>query len=211
MHRYRLLAVLGFLLTFSTVVFGSSAPAPTPAFTITASNVTMSSNGSSGVGSSSFTLTSVNGYTGTVGLNCSPPTPPTGVIVPYCDWSSGAIARPPYALTANQVLTGSIPFINAIPPCNPCPVSLPRRGGHGLAPGLALAGALLFGFGIRRRAARWLMLTLLAAGALAGLAGIGACGGNNNVVTPGTYTYTITAMDMNTFASVNTSVNVTVP
>jgi hypothetical protein len=114
-------------------------------------------------------------------------------------------------LTANQVVTGSIDFLNVHPPCNPCPVSLPRRRGSGLAQGLALAGALLLGFGFRRRAARWLVLIFLAVGTLAGLAGISACGGNNSVVTPGTYTYTITAIDMKTDMFVTTTVNVTVP
>jgi hypothetical protein len=120
-------------------------------------------------------------------------------------------------LTANQVATGTISFVDSLPPCNPCPVSLPNRGGRKfeqrLAPGLALAGALLLGFGFRRRAARRLVLTLLAIGALAGLAGISACGGNKSVVTPGTYVYTITAaaLDTNTRLSGTTSVNVTVP
>jgi hypothetical protein len=67
------------------------------------------------------------------------------------------------------------------------------------------------GFGFRRRRARWLTLTLLAVGALAGLAGISACGANNNVVTPGTYAYTIIATDVNTSVSVTTSANVVVP
>jgi hypothetical protein len=48
-------------------------------------------------------------------------------------------------------------------------------------------------------------------GALAGLAGISACGGNNSVVTPGTYAYTVTATDVNTSATVTATFNVTVP
>jgi hypothetical protein len=67
------------------------------------------------------------------------------------------------------------------------------------------------GVGLRRRAARWLSLTLLAAATLAGLAAIGACGGNSSVVTPGTYAYTIMAKDMNSSLTVNASINVTVP
>ena len=211
MQRCSPIVVHGFLLAFSFVVSGSPALAATPAFTITATDVTMSSNGTSGVGSSTFTLTSLNGYTGTVFVGCISPTPPTGVNVPFCDLSPGPV-RPAYTLTANQVVTGSIPLQNYIPPCNPCPVSLPHRGGHGLAPGLALAGALLLGFGFRRRAARWLTMTLLAVGALAGVAGISACGGgNSSVVTPGTYAYTVTAVDTNTAVSVTASINVTVP
>jgi hypothetical protein len=75
----------------------------------------------------------------------------------------------------------------------------------------ALAGALLLGFAFRLRAAPRLTLTLIAAGALAGLAGISACGGNSDAVTPGTYAYTISATDVSTAVSVTTSVNVVVP
>jgi hypothetical protein len=74
-----------------------------------------------------------------------------------------------------------------------------------------LAGILLLGFGFRRRAARWLTLTLFAIGTFAGLEAVSACGGNNDVVTPGTYAYTISATDVTTAVSVTTSVNVTVP
>jgi hypothetical protein len=210
MRDYRPFVLFGVLAALILVNSGAPALAATPAFTVTANNVVMSSSASSGLGSSAFTLTSVNGYTGTVGINCNPPTPPAGVNVPYCG-GGGGLAWAPYALTANQVKTGSIGFFNARVPCGPCPVSLPRRGGRGLAPGLALAGVLLLGFGFRRRAQRRLMLILLAAGTLAGLAGISACGGDKSVVTPGTYTYTITAMDMSTNVSVTTTVNVTVP
>jgi hypothetical protein len=213
MRRDCALVLIGRLLTASLVLAGFPALAASPAFTIDATNVTMSSSTSSGVGSSSFTLTSVNGYVGSVGINCSAPTPPMGVIVPICDF--GGPAYPVIeTLTANQAATGTIAFRNSMPYCNPCPVSLPhRRKDHGLAPDLALAGALLFGFSFRRRAARWLTLTLLALGVLAGLAGISACAGNNrnNNVTPGTYAYTVNAADMNSGEKVTTSVNVTVP
>jgi hypothetical protein len=193
------------------VVSGSPALAASPYFTLAATNVTLSSSSSSGTGSSEITLTSVDGYTGTVGIICGAPAYQAGVTVPACNFGGPAvIAIMP--LTANQVATGTIAFANSAPPCNRCPVSLPHRGGHGLAPGLTLAGALLLGFGFRRRATRWLTLTLLAVGLLAGLAGISACGGNSSsVVTPGTYAYTITAKDMNADAVVTTSINVTVP
>jgi hypothetical protein len=212
MQKYRLPVVYGLLLAFSFLVSSSPALAPTPGFTITASNVTMSNGGSSGVGSSTVTLTSVNGYTGTVGVTCGAPTEPAEVNVPVCNLGGPAFVILE-TLTANQVVTGTIGFFNTRPPCNPCPVSLPRRGGHGLAQGLALAGVLLLGFGIRRRAARWLTLTLLATGTLAGLVGISACGGNNSVVTatPGTYAYTLTAVDEKTAVAVSTTINVTVP
>ena len=205
------------LLAFALIFCCTSAPALTPGFTITTTNVTMSSSGSSGSGSSSFTLTSVNGYTGSVSVGCDPPTPPTGVTVPYCTngapgGGAAVPAQPPITLNANEVVTGTISFYNAPTPCSdPCPVSLPRRGGHGPAAGLALAGVLLWGFGFRLKAARWFTLTLLAMGALAGLVGISACGGNKSVVTPGTYAYIVAARDVNTNATVTAAFNVMVP
>ncbi|MGO9339948.1 MAG: hypothetical protein ACLPY1_20810 [Terracidiphilus sp.] len=207
MQRYRLLVLPRIILAFSFVVSGSLALAATPDFTIAATNVTMSSNTSSGTGSSTFTLTSVNGYTGSVKIGCNWPDPPAGVKVPYCGNGIPVVIQP-YTLTANQVVTATIGFYNAPVPI---PVTQLRRRGQGLAPGLALAGALLAGFGIRRRSARWLTLTLLAVGALAGLAGIGACGGTSNFTTPGTYGYTITATDIKTNVSVTASIDVTVP
>jgi hypothetical protein len=216
MCSYRLAVFLGLVLTVSLVFTGFTALAATPSFTITATNVAVSSSTSSGVGSSTFTLTSVNGYAGSVRVSCAPPTPPVGIKVPYCTGGfpgpAAVPAQPPITLTADEVVTGTVPFYNAPVPCsNPCPVSLPHRDSHKLAQGIALAGALVLGFGFRRRAARRLTLMLLAVGTLAGLAGISACGANNSVVTPGTYAYTITATDVNTAVAVNTSVNVTVP
>jgi hypothetical protein len=213
MQSNRQFVLIGSLLAFALALFSTNAPAATPDFTIAATSVTMSSSGSSGVGSSTFTLTSVNGYAGTIQVNCAPPTFLAGAMRPLCG-DVGGPALPTYTLTANQVVTGTINLFNSYPPCSngsPCPVSLPRRGGHRLAPGLVLAGGLLLGLGFRRRAARWLTLTLLAVGALAGLAGISACGGNNSVVTPGTYVYTVEATEFGTSATVTTSFNVTVP
>lgn len=175
-------------------------------FTIAATNVVMPL---SGMGSSQFTLTSINGYTGTIVLNCQPTNPSAGAKLPIC---SGYTA-PAYQLEANATLQGSIEFF---PYGVPIPVSLPRhRGGplsHAPAVGLVLAGALKFGLRARRRA--WCSLALVLLG-LAGLAGISACGGaSSSVMTPGSYPYTVTAMEYNgtTFGtSVSTSILVTVP
>ncbi len=207
-------ALFAFLVVIS--IPSAQAATPSPSFTITATNVTMSTSTSSGTGSSSFTLTSVNGYTGSVFVGCQPPTPPNGVKIPYCSGGTAGAAfvpvQPPITLTANEVVTGTLPFFNFPAPCsNPCPASFPRRVGHGMSQGLTLAGALLFGFAFRRRAPRWLTLTLLIVGSTVGLTAISACGGNNNVVTPGTYAYTISATDISTAVSVTTTVNVTVP
>jgi hypothetical protein len=214
MRSYRLAVFLGLVLTVSLVFTGFTALAATPSFTITATNVAVSSSSSSGVGSSTFTLTSVNGYAGSVRVTCALPTPPAGVKVPYCTGGfpapgpAAVPAQPPIALTANEVVTGTVPFFNA---ATPVPFSMLRQPARRLAQGIALAGLLLFGFSFRRTASRRLTLMLLALGTLAGLAGISACGGNNSVVTPGTYAYTTTATDVNTAVAVNASVNVTVP
>jgi hypothetical protein len=215
MRSYHALVALGVVALFVGAFSCLPALAATPSFSVAATGVTMSSNAASGTGSTSVTLTSVNGYAGTVGVICSPPTTAAGVNLPFCNAGGPAVVLIE-TLTANQTATGTIGFFNSLPPCNPCPVNLPRRGGHRLPSGLALAGALLVGLGFRRRAPRWLALTLFAAGSLAGLAGIGACGGNSNnrIVTPGTYTYTLSAEEMdntNASASVTTSVMVTVP
>jgi hypothetical protein len=208
MRAYHTCVPLGVV---AVVVFSCSPVlAATPSFSVAATNVTMSSNAASGTGSTSITLTSVNGYAGTVGFICSPPTTAGGVNLPVCNFGGPAYVLFE-TLTANQTATGTIAFRNSPPPCNPCPVNMPRRGGHRLPSSLALAGALLVGLGFRRRAPRWLTLALFTVGSLAGLVGIGACGGNNSVVTPGTYTYTVSAVDMKTSASMTTSVMVTVP
>ncbi len=209
-----IVALFAFLAVLS--IPNASAATPPSSFTIAATNVTMSSSIATGTGSSTFTLTSVNGYAGSIRVSCNIPTPIAGVSVPYCGAgvaAGGAAvpAVPPITLTANEAVPGTVAFYNATVPCgNPCPVSLPRPAGHKLASGIALAGVMLFGLGFRRRAARWLTLTLLAVGALAGLAAISACG-NNSVVTPGTYAYTIVATDTTTSVSVTSSINVTVP
>jgi hypothetical protein len=203
-HLPRLLA--GSLLTCGVLISASPALAATPAFTITATSVTMSSSAADGVGLNTFTLTSVNGYTGTMEVHCEPPTPPPGAKIPYC--GGGAVSGA-FTLTANQVATGHMNFDNA-------PVPQPAAGMSSRAvlrmvPGVALAGLLLFGFGIRRRSAHWLRLTLVAVGSLGTLAVISACGGNQNYVTPGAYQYTMTATDINSAASVSSSFNVSVP
>jgi hypothetical protein len=215
MRSYRLDAFLGMFFAGSFSFTGIPAAAATPSFTITATNVTMSSSDSTGIGSSSFTLTSIGGYTGTLQMGCNIPTPKIGVSVPSCIYGTAEdanipIAPTPITLTANQVATGTITFFNPIPCTGRCNGAA-RLGGHGPEQSLALAGVLLVGFGFRRRPRRFLTLTMLALSGLAALVGISACGGDGSVVTPGTYAYTIYAADINTDVRVTTSIDVTVP
>lgn len=220
MQRRRALVLFAASIAFISRPAAGLAQGATPTFTVTASSVTMPS---SGTGTVAFALASVNGWAGQVVVSCAPPNPPTGAIVPECNYAGGGLtpAQPPIPLAANGTATGSVNLVAEITPCNPCPASLPIRPQHRRVPShgrpvsLALAGALLLGLGLRRRAARWLTLTLMTVATLGGLAGIGACGSSGKTLTPGTYAYTITGVGTLTGTIValseNTSVNVIVP
>jgi len=201
-----LLPLTDAFLAFGLALSSSPALAATTDFTITATSVVMSSNGSSGTGSTTFTLTSVNGYTGSVQVVCDPPTPPVGTTIPYC--GGGPVSRA-YPLTANGTAKGSISFTNV--PVPEAAASLPSNKSPGKSIALGLASLLFLGLRFRLKAARWFTLVLLAVVTLVGLSGFVACGGSSSAVTPGTYDYVIKATDINTSASVSTSIGVTVP
>jgi len=213
MQSDRVLVLLGTLLAL-TGLGGSRAFAATPGFTISATNVTMpASNGSCSDGACTetygggvFTLASVDGYAGTVEVSCGATNPPAGAKLPTCIHHPG-MGVP---LTANASVQGQLLLI----PYGQTPPPLPSnqtRGTLGSAgAGLALGGVLLAGLGVRRRT-RWLASTMIAVGALAVLTGIQACGGNSNSMTPGTYSYAVTAMDSTTNTSATATFKVTVP
>ena len=210
MTKHRTVALFAGLLAV-TLGAGKGALAATPSFTISAGNVTMSATGSSSV---TFTLTSVDGYSGTIDVICDPANIPVGRTLPLCGQPAVGPADPAaYTLGANGTVQGSFPLLATFPPpCSgPCPARFdhPRRG---FASGIALAGALLvgFGFGFRRRAARWLVLTLLAFGTVAGMTGISACG-SGRTLTPGVWPYVVQATSPGVNAIVSTTINVTVP
>jgi hypothetical protein len=204
--RSRRLILIGSLLAFSSELFGAYARAATPSFSISATNTTMPS---SGFGSIQVTLTSIDGYTGSISTNCNPLNPPPGARLPIC---GGPTSPPVYKLTPNQTVTGSItlmPYGDDLP----LPASSLHRDGREFASGLALAGALLLGLRFRPPDWRSLALTFFVLCVLGSLAGISACGGNanSNGMTPGTYLYTVTAGDINTGEYVTTNVAVRVP
>ncbi|MGB6974993.1 MAG: hypothetical protein WBD67_09960 [Terracidiphilus sp.] len=178
------------------------AVAATPSFTVSATATTMPT---SGFGAVPITLTSVNSYSGTISATCVPANPPAGALLPIC----GSPLPRAYQLAANSSTTGTIPLEPS-----PYPIAAARlhTSGFGGAAGLVLGAGFLFGFTRRRRARRWLTLSLLAFGTFAGMAGISACGGNSGTfLTPGTYSYTVTATDVNTSDTATTTVNITVP
>jgi hypothetical protein len=204
MEKRKAFVSLAVFLMLGLGIYGAPARAAVPSFTISATNVTMSSSGSNGTGSSTVTLTSVNGYAGTVIVNCEPTSAPAGAKLPYCGGSTTPVG---YTMNPSGVVTGSLPLFN-VPV--PRPLSRSIRPAHAGPAGLALAGVVLLGLGFRRRFSRWILLGLFTVGAIAGLGAIGGCGGSNSVVTSGTYTYTVTATDTNKLAA-STTIEVTVP
>lgn len=214
MQRSCGLVLLGTFLAACFQVSGTPALAATPAFTVSATNVTMPlsqsfcSNGTctANYGNSTFMLTSLNGYTGAPQVSCAASNPPAGSTLPTC-FEHGLMP----ALPANGTVTGQILFIapGQTPPPNPA--SLLERSGP--AASLALAAAFFFGLGFRCRAPRWLALVLLALGMLGGMTAINACGGKSNLngMTPGTYSYAVTATDSSTGDTATTTISVTIP
>lgn len=200
--RNRLLRVLfGVILAVSCGLSGAQAWASST-FAITATNVTMPTSGDS---SSTFTITNIPAA-GTIYVSCGYSGTNSGARLPYC--GGGPVRL--YQVTAGETLTGSItlyPYGVAVP------ASLhrtPRSSGALPASGLALSGALLLGFGLRRKARRWLALAVFAVGALAGLTGISACGGSSNGMTRGTYPYLVTAEFTETGTTVVQGVSTTI-
>jgi MYXO-CTERM domain-containing protein len=177
-------------------------PAPTPGFTITANNVTMSNSGNNLV---PFTLTSVNGFTGTINVDCSAPNPTARVKEPTCD--PGPVARI-YTIPANGTVSGEYTLV-----AYPVPsVSTMNRSTPGSGASWAAAGLLMLGFGLSRRRRFGSGRLLLTAGLLMGLTGMSACGGGPPTLTPGTYTYTFSANSISTPSpAVTTTFQVTVP
>lgn len=176
----------------------NAAATPAPTFTLSAGNTTMTATGAT----IPFTLTSVNGYTGTFGINCAPANPPAGARLPYC----GGGPAFNIALNANATAKGVIGLT-----AGPVPLAAARLNLPGARAAWAFAAVFLLGFGLRRRRARWLSILLLSVATFAGLTTLDACGSGRPTLTPGTYAYNVTAYDIKTNATAATTVNVTIP
>ncbi len=188
------------VLVFGAGVTGAAALASAaPAFSIAATNVTMPTDG---LGTSQYTITAIP-LTGTIVLACAYAGTPTKAKVPICPMT------PPvaYPVTAGGTLQGKVFFYSAN---GPVPVSVP---GSAPAAGLMLTGAVLLGLRGWSGRRRQLVLVMFAAGALAGIT---ACGGSSSSMTPGTYPYTITAINSPLTGEgpsfgASVTINVTVP
>ncbi len=170
------------LLPFALAVacFSAVAQAPAGTFTISAGSVSIAPTGS---GAIPFTLTSVNGFAGSIVVGCEPPSVSAGVKIPVC--GGGPVRL--YSLAADQVVTGTITLFAYGSP-------LPAGFGPANHPMIAvlLAVALLGGLTVRRRSARRLTLLLVFA-AVIPLSSIAGCGSTPQGFTPGAYNYTVTA------------------
>jgi hypothetical protein len=199
------------LVVLSTLAFAACAaqvPLPAPSFKISASNVTMPS---SGMVSIPFTLTSVNGFVGSVAVQCVGPTEPAGVKAPFCE-DFGPVRA--YPLTADGTTTGSFEVV-AIPPKVVPVVSGVNPLRHGRGASWALAGILMLGLGLQGRRTRRFARVLLAIGGI-GLTGMGISGcGGPPTLTPGAYTFTLNANSVSDTLSLSlsasTTATVTVP
>jgi hypothetical protein len=183
--------------------------APTPQFTLTATNVSVSDTGS---GVSNITLTSLNGFTGTVGVSCSAPTTlATVLVLPNCTFPVKSLLVP-----ANGSVTGTLPFV---PPSNVTASAANRQRQPAIPAPLkaAVVAACLLGLGFRKRfpfqgkSGRWMGSITLATATL-GLTSLmtltGCIGRGGLAMSPGTYSYVIQAA--NGVPAVTTFIQVTV-
>lgn len=201
MQAFSLARILPRILTcvLGVVIASAAHAATTPGFTIKATNVSL--NGQS-TASTTFTLTSVGGYTGSVGVFC---TGPNGnlypdLVIPEC-------AHPTEHLTipANGSVKGTLSFY---PPWkNENEAMLRGQSAQPVLAGL-FVGVGLLGFGLRRCMHGRLSLLLGVFGIFLFSGAVGCLGHGGLQMTPGTYGYTLTATG--TGVKATTTVNVTV-
>ena len=195
----------GAILALGCALSGAFALASTP-LTISATNVTVPS---SSVTHSIITVIGIPAA-GNLSLACQYSGPATNAELPTCSPDYPCLLPPgSFPVTPGQTFTGLmslIPYGLKPPICLEAKRNEPQPLGHLPSAGLGLASALILGFGLRHKAQRWLVLALLAAGALVGLAGVSGCGGSNS----NTYQYTITANYLETGSSVPQIVSTTI-
>lgn len=175
---------LAFLGPALAALLFAAAPALAATPTITATSFTWSS---AGPNDTQISITNIPSD-GTIVIGCIYSGPATTAKLPIC--AGGPVVR--LTVTAGETYNGAIYFQ---PWGTPIPVNLrraPRPANRLPLGGMALAGALLAGCSLRRRA-RSFARAIAAVAALFVLAGITACGGTANGMTPGVYQYTISS------------------
>lgn len=171
--------------------------APTPGFSVAATNVTISSPGATTSNTSTLTVTPTNGFTGPITFGASITSSP-----------SGAVYLPTFAVSPNPLtITGAAAQTTTLTVSTTAPTSAVVHAAGTMsrwlpAGILSLAALLLFGIPARRRNWRGMVAIILLLGALAtgavacGGGGSGGGGGGGGGGTPGTtagsYTVTVT-------------------
>ncbi|MGA2349378.1 MAG: hypothetical protein ABSF70_03015 [Terracidiphilus sp.] len=207
MRTRRPFALARLFLFICCAPFALPAFAATPGFTLTASNVNMSDMGS---GVSNFTLTSVDGFAGQVSVVCTGPNPllVPDLVLPNC----AAIEE--FLVPAGGSASGTMNFN---PPSSvqsaAKPHALPRNPGSPIHTPLkfcALVAALL-GFSCTKKLNRWFAMVLVCAVSLTGLCGTTGCLGRGGLaMTPGTYSYVISASSPTITTAVSATISVTI-
>jgi hypothetical protein len=167
----------------------SSAATPTPSFTIVATNVSLPGQGT---GSSQLTVTSMDGFAGTVGISCFAPNVAniTEPVIPSCTEPVVNLVVP-----ANGSVSGTMIFyppweINTYDPAS-LPVRRNSRSSRTMLASLIIGGVML-GWRIRKAVNRHVALCVAVALSLS-LAVLAGCMGQGGLaMTPGTYAYAIT-------------------
>lgn len=181
-----------------------SAFGATPQITLAASNVSIPGQGTA---TSQFTVKSVNGFAGQVGVGCSGPEQilAPDLVLPQC---AGPLVN--VSVPANGSATGSINFY---PPWSASAAPDSRRAGGGRRSPLPMLASLFAAVGLlalwRRNRSSRVLSVLPAIAGLVLAAGVSACVGQGGLaMTPGTYTYTLDAGNAATSATTTISVTV---
>lgn len=200
MQVCRLLVLCALGLAGSCASIGAGAVAVTP-FAIKATDVTMPSvtpvqkdGGATMIhlGSSEVTVTGIPDD-GLLTIECWYSGPSTKAKIPRQCGPTGRLGR---RVTAGQTAYGYVNFVpydQGVVPGLSQLQRAPAASGDPAATVLALAGALMLGFGFRRKTLRCFVLTVIAVSALAGALQASIGGRKGTPMAPGTYQYTISA------------------
>jgi uncharacterized repeat protein (TIGR03803 family) len=149
-------------------------------FTLAATSPSAVSPGSPAT--STVTVSTTTGYTGTITLACALTSSPTGSKhLPTCSSGSSTVTLNNGATTGTATVTISSTSSNG---------TVAKSNGPGWAGGAVLALLVIIGIPARRRHWRS-MLGVLAL--MAVLGSLAACGGSSSATTAGNYTFTVTA------------------
>ena len=181
-------------VTVAPVVETASTPASVPPGT---------------AGTATLTLTAGSTYSGTMNLNCTLGTSPSGAqYLPACSLNPNSVKLANGSTgTATITMSTTAPSTSAIVP-------QARPGLRNLGYGSVLACVILFGLPLRgrRRLPILVLLCVVAAGAIGcGSSGNGSTHSSTPGTTAGTYTFTVTGADSaNSSITVSTTVTLTV-